>query len=279
MNVVIALSCGPDDVSNITSTIKSIQEGYVKPYEIVVTLYNRAKAPSSLKKRTMEPGSKIYIHSLNSSSPAATGSVAAVMGVVNRYKPDDDAWIVVCNPKCNYPPHLLQEYSLGIDSLNKSLKEKLPDSNGSIFGIAGAVMAKNKNLNLEREFQQLIGDIDEHHEERNMIGYVKETATIDYLESSGSILLRRSQIQDDFTDYVKAVEMTESLSADVVLSNYFAKHNVLRTQICSLTINRFMLDRCGYHKNYYEPPAADKQALFEQTVRHLRAKELFYTYE
>lgn len=278
MNVVIALSCGPADVGHITSTIKSLQEGNVKPHEIVVTLCGGAKAPSSLKKRAMVTGSRIYI---NSTDINVQGSLAAVVGIVNRYKATDNVYIIVCDAKCDYPPHLLQEYATSVDELNHRLKEKLPDSDSSIYGVAGTVMAKNKNLSLEREFQQLIGKTDEQHEERNMIGYVRETATIDFLESCGSILLRRSQLKDDFMDYLKTAvgSGSDALSSDVILSNYFAKHKILRTQICTLTLNRFMLNRCGYQKCYTELPAAEKQSLFEKTVRHLRAKGVFYCYE
>jgi hypothetical protein len=261
----------------INDSVKSLLDSMVPPSEILITLQNGVKVPAALKRKSGSMDSRVHIQRLDKDY----GSLTAIVGAMQRYPAHYDAHILFLNSNCTYPPHLINEYNLSIAELEKGLKQKLPDSNGSIYGLAGVVMAPDKNRNLDLEFDDLIGKSNSSFETRNLIGYVRENATVDYLESMGSVLIHRSKLKDDFLVYLsKVIEPTTegSLSMDVVLSNYFAKHSVLRTQVCNLAINRFMLLRAGYLKNHKEHDEQNKRTLYERTVKHLRSKGCFYTY-
>lgn len=276
MKIVVALTSSD---SQISDTVKSVLDGQIQPSEILVTLRNGIKVPQSLRKND-----KVHIHRIEESAPDY-GMLNALVGVMDRYPSHSDIYILLLDSTCTYPPHLITEYGC-IKELEQKLKERVPTSNGSIYGLGGVVMAHDKRRNMDLEFQELLGKSTESYEKRNMLGYVLENATVDYLEICGSILIHRQQLKDDFLVYLsklfKAGEQlqdTPKLCNDIVLSNYFAKHQIHRTQICNLAINRFMLKRAGYFKNYQELDEPQKRDFYERTVKYLRAQSCFYVYE
>lgn len=267
------MTCQEDDVQHMHDCIKSLLEGMVQPAEILITLQKGVKVTPALKRKD-----RVHVQRLDKDY----GNLTAIVGAMERYPAHKDMHILFVNSNCTYPPHLLNEYNVSIKDISEGLNKQLPGNNGSVYGLAGIVMASDKNRNLDLEFQHLIGKSSEPYEQRNLIGYVRENATVDYLESCGSVLIHRSQLKDDFLVYLAKVmsdsDSASDLNLDVVLSNYFAKHNVLRTQICNLAINRFMLIRSGYLKNHQELGEQEKREFYERTVKYLRSKECFYAY-
>lgn len=286
MKLIVVMTCTANDLKYINDTVRSLQEGIRVPDEIVVTLQEGIKPPPSLKR-------KGGVHLQRSAHDY--GALTALVGAMERYPKHSDVYLVFLNSNCTYPPHLLQEYETSIGELDRALKQKLPNSEGSVYGLGGVVMVADKKRNLEQEFQALTGDTEDDYETRSVIGYIRENATVDFLESLGSVVIHRSQLNDDFLAYLAKVwpqapecdddaptwtpPVGHELSADIVLSNYFAKHKVLRTQICNLAINRFMLIRGGYLTGHKEPSDSDKRELYERTVKHLRKLGEFYAYD
>jgi hypothetical protein len=278
MKIVVAIT-GSDTI-HINNAVKSLLDGMIQPSEILVTLKRGSGSGSELGWPD-----KVHILFLDDDY----GSLTAIVGAMERYPAHSDTYILFLNSNCTYPPHLIKEYEQCVPDLEKALREKLPNNNGSVYGLSGVVMAPDKQRNLDLEFRDLIGKPIDPYEVRNTLGYVRENATVDYLESCGSVLIHRSQLKDDFLVYLAKAKAKdtgselapnqETLSMDVILSNYFAKHRFLRTQICNFAINRFMLIRAGYFQNYRELDEQDKRDLYERTVKHLRSKGCFYTYE
>lgn len=284
MKFVVAMTAKPSTPSPVlVATVDSLLSGLVLPEQILVTLPKGVKTPSELRDRK-----KVKII-----KNAKYGVLSVLLDVMEQYSINDDIYVALVDSTCTYPPHLLQEYTLTVDEIKRELDAKVPNNNGSIYGLGGVVMVKDKARALDLEFRQLIGKSTEAFEERNSVGYIRENATVDYLEASGSVLIHRSLLKDDFQNYLdkvlikpsegaegtKSTEGAEALSADVLLSNYFAKHGTLRTQVCNLAINRFMLVRGGYLKNYMEPSETEKRELFERTIKHLRREKSFYAYQ
>lgn len=275
MKLVVAMTCSESDVSRINDSVNSLLNGLLSPTDIVITMLDGVKIPQGIRKKLVQPNSIVHLQRADKNY----GALSALLGVMERYPiADPEMYIVLLHANCTYPPHLLKEYALTIPELAVSLKQKLPQSTGSVYGIGGVVMTKDKNLNLDREFQQLIGKSDDQYEEKNILGYVRENATVDFLETCSSMCINRTLVKDDFLNYLEKTGLAD-LSHDIVLSNYFAKHQVLRTQICNLAINRFMLVRSGCFENHKSPSEDDKRDLFEHTIRHLRKLGCFYVYE
>ena len=269
MKIIVAMTCNAEDMQYINDSVRSLQEGVRAPDEIVVTLKDGLKVTKSLKNND-----KVYISRIVKDY----GELTALTGVMERYPIHSDVYILYLNSNCTYPPHLLHEYETSVTDLDKALKEKLPNSTGSVYGLGGIVMMADKKRNLEKEFLSLTGSGEEHgYELRTIHSYVRENATVDYLESTGSVLVHRSVLQDDFFTYLAQV-WQEHWSQDVLLSNYFAKKNILRTQICNWSINRFLLHRGGYLKHVAPISDEDKRVLYENTAQHLRKLGCFHVY-
>jgi hypothetical protein len=192
----------------------------------------------------------------------------------------DDAYILLLENDCTYPPHLISEYNATVGEIKKDLDQKLPNNKGSVYGLCGVIMTPDKAKILEHEFKELVGEHEEGFESRCGIGYLRENATVDFLELTGSILIHRSLIGADFMDYMADVRSKASagVDKDIVLSNYFAKHGILRTQICNLAINRFMLLRGGYMRMHKALSDEEKQRKYVATVSELRSRGVFYAY-
>lgn len=270
------MTCNTNDLPHVNNSIKSLQEGIRPPDEIVVTLQDDVTDTNLLK---LKLKCNVGVHFIRIAK--SYGSLSALVGVMERYPIHSNVYVMFLDSNCTYPPHLLQEYQLSLADLNKALKVKLPDIVDSVYGLGGIVMLADKNRNLEKEFQSLIKEKEEEedkgYEQRTIHGYVRDNATVDYLESFGSILIHRSRLKEDFVDYLTTVWQAD-LSQDVIFNNYLAKHKILRTQICNLSINRYLLYRGGYLRGHTELPEADKRALYENTAQYLRTKDSFYIY-
>lgn len=210
--------------------------------------------------------------------------LGAVVAFCERYQSEEDVYCLVVDNRCTYPCHLVTEYRNQVDNLNKAINEKLPNTVGSAYGMSGVVMLPNKKKDWDAEFEKLIngdsGDDEETPQEKKTeFGYVRENATIDYLEISGSILIHRSQLFNDFISYINRVLTLEhSLNDDVLLCNFLASKKVMRTQICSIFINRFMMDRLECFKHCHIDEEQKKES-FVNTAITLRKADMFRAYD
>jgi hypothetical protein len=86
----------------------------------------------------------------------------------------------------------------------------------------------------------------------NSIAYPKETCTVEVLEIYGSIFAN--------LDYLKDIEFKEDynrLTASVFLSNYLNNIGIYRTQLCTLTANKYVMNRIGCFKEVSIPNEKD----------------------
>jgi hypothetical protein len=274
MKIVAVMTCHEKDLPNVDRCVRSLMESISPPEEIIITLVKNTDVPDTLKNTN-----SVCVQYADTDY----GSLTAVLGFMDKYPNHSDVYAVLLNSSCIYPVHLISEYKHSLLDLQKAIKDKLPASNGSVFGITGVVMAEDKKLNMEREFKSLVDDnLNTGYEKRTLLGYVRENATVDYLETSGSILIHRNQLQNDFLTYLSKVWPKTSateLSTDIILCNYLALKNTVRTQICNIIINRYMMERMGCFKNNVAMPDQEKRDMYENTVKHLRTLKCFNVYK
>lgn len=297
------MTCQEEDLAHIEGCVNSLMDSVLAPEEIVITTLDivdrklngpdrfvrrpgkyfklpgdsetcHAKIPSSLMHRE-----HIHIHAHQ--GPHHHG-LTALTSLMKRYPYSDDLYVVYLDGNCVYPVHLISEYVQSLVELQKVIADKLPASKGSVLGIAGVVMAEDKKRSLEKEFQSLIDGTEEFYEKRTILSYVKDNATVDYLESMGSIIMHRSQLEDDFPIYLNKVWTDKVvLSTDVILNNYFASKNIVRVQICNMLINRYMMEhmKCFAENQSLETMSKqEKSTVYENTISHLRSIGCFCVY-
>ena len=268
MNIVV--------VTNYTlytdDLIRSIKQGMQQPKEILVGLASGADASRPAAGPTPYDG-VVYTE-----VPDNYGELGILVSAMKRYSHSDIHFLYL-HGNCTYPPHLIREYELSVKEIGRGLNEKLPNNRGSVYGLGGVVMVADKQRNMELELKTLMGELTESYEQRSLIGCVRENATVDFLEAFGSILIHQSFLKDDFVEYLDTTMGVSGLSTDIILSNYFARNAILRTQICNLAINRYMLFRSGCLKNYVDLCDQDKRVLYERTVKHLRSVNCFSCYQ
>ena len=273
MKIFVCITSTPEDMQYLSDMIDSLQSGHRQPDQILVTLSTDKKynIPNVIKKMT-----NVIINRVDND----LGVLSSVVGFINECKSDADVYALVLNSNCTYPKNLLSELEVTIPALNKILATKITDFKGSVYGLGGQVILQDKTKLLEQEFDDLLSGSDTYVEKRSIIGYVKENATVDLLESYGGIMFHRSQIDDTFKSYLNAYANCSKGAEDLLLANYFAKLRLQRTQVCSYTLNRYMLDCLGYtdNKQKHHTKLAQEQ-LYQILIKTLRANKLFCLWE
>ena len=275
MKVVVVMTCNESNLKHVNDCVDSLLNGVSPPTEILITFQKGVKIPLAIK------DNKII---RTSWAEKNYGQLSGIVDAIKYYpnNTDTDTCILYLNCNCTYPSHLINEYVSCLPDLNKHLFKETPINNGCIYGLAGIKMINDKKRNLDLEFQQLLGKSEITYETRNVISGTENNSLMDYLECWGSILMHSSQFKADFIVYLDKVTdngKNQNLSMDIVLSNYFAKHDIHRAQMCTLFINRYMMQRSGCSINYKELSKDDKKILYEDTIKHLRSNNSFYTYE
>lgn len=277
MKVIVSVTSTPEDMQYMQSAVDSLQSGLQKPDHILITLATDRKysIPNPLRKIP-----NVTINRIDNDY----GPLTAIVGFIEEYPASADVYCLYLNGNCQYPRNLLREFTGSLAELNRILAEKLPNFKGSVYGLGGIVMVPDRQRVMDMEFDGLLKGEDTNFEKRSIIGYVKENATVDILESYGCVFFHRSQIGDDFMEYLKACKKTQAdagavLCSDMILSNYFAKNTLMRTQMCTLNINRFMLDAAGFteHRKHRDKPA--KEEVLLRTAMALRKDKMFYLWD
>ena len=276
MKIVVSITSSPEDIKHLSKTIDSIQSGLIQPIEILVTLTNKQKytIPDFLRRKK-----GVRINRIDQDYGALNGLV----GFTQQYKLTEDVHCVLVSSTCQYPRNLLSEYVNNTNSMDAVLKEKISNFTGAAYGLAGIVIVPNKKRVLDMEFNNLISGKEEKFEQRTMIGYIKDNATVDVLETFGTILLHRRYLEDDFIVYLDRVQLliadSYSFCTDMLLSNYLTSKGIIKTQLCNLNINRFMLDSGGFTEKRKSRSKSDKEQIYLNTVNYLRAINSFKLWE
>lgn len=272
--------------------IESLQKNTHKPDLIQVTYYAETE-PVPTERYTDAGGPVGVVQSL---PPAMSRNVSiyrmgtdiGILGTVctfmSTHPQDADAILIIVNGSCTYPPHLISEYLSSAPELHRSLIGQMPEANGSIYGLAGIIMTEDKKRYLDQMFDSLTSKDSgtTEHERLTVMSQTVNNATVHYLDPVGSIMFYRKQLSPDFPIYIDKVwDKSKDLSTDVLLSNYFASKKIVRTQMCNIFINRFMMARMGCFDGYNaaSPNPTDVTAKYLDTIEHLRSLNAFCAYE
>jgi hypothetical protein len=284
MKVVAGLTVSSENEAlHAWDCMESLRLGTSPPDEILLTVLEGIDLPSALKTMIMSP--TIIVNYVDKDY----GSLGVLFAFLNRYPSSSspDVSIVMVNSTCTYPPHLINEYVTSVPELEKSLAVQLPESKGCIFGISGILMTEDKKKNMDAEFASLISDNDNDDsaplEKLTVMSQTATNATVHYLDIAGSIIIHRRFLSGDFVAYLAMVWRWASdnkvdLSADVILCNYMASKKIVRTQICNIFINRFMMGRMGCFKEYESNTDITSSKMYLATTDHLRKQKCFYVY-
>lgn len=276
MKIVVCITSTPEDMQYLSDMVESLQLNLRKPDQILITLSIDKKyvIPNNVRKMP-----NVVINRIDND----LGVLSSVVGFVQEYKNDADVYAIVLNSNCTYPRNLLRELEMTIPELDKVLGTKIPNFKGSVYGLGGQVVVPDKSRLLEQEFEDLLSGAETRVEKRSIIGYVKENATVDVLESYGSIVFHRSQIDtDSFMSYLQKTANYPRGSEDLLLANYFAQRSLQKTQICSITLNRYILDGAGYTEHREQRKHRAKQVqedIYQTAIKKLRADGLFCLWE
>lgn len=277
--VVVGIALGKDCPTSdqCLRCIESLQRNTHKPDLIQVTYY--ATDPSDQPAMSLRRSVELK------RTDKDLGILGSMLTFMSTHDAEADAALLIVDGSCTYPPHLIKEYLSCAPELHSSLIKEMPEANGSIYGMAGIIMTEDKKKYLDQMFESLTSkdgneDEDAKHERLTVMSQTVNNATVHYLDPVGSIMIYRKQLQNDFVAYVAMVwNEAESLSMDVLLSNYFASKKIVRTQICNMFINRFMMSRMGCFDGYKAPKPADLAAKYLGTIKHLRSLDAFRVYD
>ena len=131
---------------------------------------------------------------------------------------------------------------------------------------------------MDMELESLLKGTETNFERRTVIGYLKENATVDILQQYCSIFLHRSTLANDFQDYLeqcKHLLCSATQSSDVIISNYFARKGIVRTQICTLTINRYIIDVGGFTERRPQYAKDVQETQYQGTIAALKSSQIF----
>ena len=273
MKHIAVMTSTPDDLEHGVAAVDSLLLATQPPDEIILALplSARYKIPSVLRHN-----SRVRLERTEYDYGSLTGLVCAL----ELYGDDAAVTLVLVSSTMRYPKNLLQEISAIKPELEKQLRAKMPQYTSSVWGLGGTVMVRNKEHNMELELQALMAGEDvPAADARSIIGYVRDNATIDILETAGVIVFDRNQIvKRDFMALVepfRAGLAAQQYCGDVLLSNYFGGRGVFRTQICTLSLNRFMLEVCGYSDRRRRRSKPAKEAVIANTVKALQSANAF----
>jgi len=272
--VVAILTSTPEDMDNITDTINSLIFGSRPPEEIVIALplTARYKIPAALRH-----SERIRLERTDYDFGSLTGLACAL----ELYDDRADIQLMLVSSTMRYPKNIVQEFLAIRPELEKQLASKLPQYTSSIWGTGGTVMVQNKERDMDRELEALMAGHDiAPSDNRTIIGYVRENATVDILETHGVIWLNRQQVvKSDFMQMLKKYGdglVKGLLCGDTLLSNYMASRNIFRTQICTLTLNRYLLEVGGFSDHRRRRTKQAKEIVVANTVKLLQSNGSFH---
>ena len=251
--------------SFVANTVKSITDGFVRVTDIVVADYG-PPLPSSLRKKD----------NVSIIRTPKYGAMSSLYAAIEKYGTGPEIHYVLVDGSTLYMPHLISEFLNTVPEMDKLIVEKINGASkvdGLVYGLAGVVFKEDKKKALEDELNSLLEVEVEVEVEGGapvpekfccttpMITH--ENSTVDMLDFMGSVYIRGpllAGIKDVMFTSVKSYQGTEGA---VLLANFLAGNNVLRIQICTLTNNRFIMERIksfervSYNPLAYEPVLQD----------------------
>lgn len=232
---VIAYNSKNNSKNDFVKTIRSLNEGVQPP--TMILLADSLCITNSIKKKD-----RVSVVSIGKQEITELDCFKVLDKAMKQS--NKPYYYLITTPGIEYPVHLLQEYLSMHRPLNNTLKEKMEKDNkpfrGSVMGVSGVIMANNpnSNRNLDLELEMLLNGLNLPDEPvRNSIGYMHENATIDILELSGSVFAYSEDLNpSELISY-------DQINPDVGLANLCAQKGISRLQICTLTLNRFILEK------------------------------------
>jgi hypothetical protein len=157
----------------------------------------------------------------------------------------------------SYPPHLVTQYrtagrELGprlIDQINQIPEDRRPKCQGQVYGIGGVNFVTDRQRSLAEEYQYLTdysldGTI-RPKTQRNGLGYFRDNATVEILEFAYSLWLPLSTQLIGLTNFLECNRTLRSVLPDLLFSVFLAQKNLVRVQLCTLVLNRYMMECLG----------------------------------
>jgi len=223
----------------LTSTLRSLLDGLVKPTDIVIADYGLNLAPALKKKDHVS-----VIKTPN------YGILSSLYAILQKYGTAPEVHVVLVDEATTYMPHLIAEYLNTTPEILRQLQAQIPSVTGAVYGLCGVLFAEDKQKDLENELESLLDCTEETVKTESKIKrstptVMKDTATVDLLEFTGSIFCQASQLAGFKEDAFKKPHAYNRFEATVILSNFFASKQILRVNICHLANNRFIMDRIG----------------------------------
>jgi hypothetical protein len=135
-----------------------------------------------------------------------------------------DSYIFLCAKDGRYPDYYVS---------------RLKELNQAVSGCGGIQILFNREALLEYEFMELTGNSGQLPDRYRLANTVN-TQAVHILDIAHGILFRRDTIGADFKVYVNLAG--DCAWESLLLSNYWARHNINRINLCIPAMNRFFMD-------------------------------------
>jgi hypothetical protein len=251
--------------SYIPNSVKSIIDGFIRCTDIVVADYGPPLATSLRKKENVS-----IIRT------PKYGALSSLYAAVEKHGTGPDVHYILIDGNTIYMPHLIPEYLNTAPQMDKIIAEKINDSTklkGVVYGLAGVIFGENKKQALDDELSSLLGETDEPSSGFSCTtpNISQENSTVDLLDFMGSVYIRGPFLDGLKEEMFATVKSYQTAEAAVLLANWLASKDVLRVQVCTLTNNRFIMERIkSFERVSYSPTA------YESTLKDLHIKKCLH---
>ena len=223
--------------NHLVNTIKSITDGILQPSDIVVADYG-LQLPSSLRK-------KENVSIIRTPNYGSLSSLIAILEKYSKIKSKEVVSIILIDGQVTYMPHLIPEYIYSSPLIAQQLKSKITTTyNGCIYGLNGLKFIEDKQKILELELTALTTNTASPSPIQQNIKKIilsQDTATVDVLEFAGSIYMQYSYLEG----FILNPEPYDMATGALIISNFMATKNIFRMQVCTLTNNRYIMEKIG----------------------------------
>jgi hypothetical protein len=252
--------------SYVPNAVKSVTDGFVRCTDIVVADYG-PPLPTSLRKKD----------NVSIVRTPKYGYLSSFYAAVEKHGTGPDVHYILIDGSTIYMPHLISEFLNIAPQMDKIIAEKINGAsklNGIIYGLAGIIFSDNKQQALEDELSSLLGETDAAPSSGfscTTPNISQENSTVDLLDFMGSVYIRGPFLEGIKDEIFATVKSYQAAEAAVLLANWLASKDVLRVQVCTLTNNRFIMERIkSFERVSYSPTA------YESTLKDLHIKKCLH---
>ena len=234
--------------SFVANTVKSITDGFVRCTDIVISDHG-PPLPSSLRKKD----------NVSIIKTPKYGVLSSLYAAVEKYGTGPDVHYIIADGSTVYMPNLIAEFINTAPEMDKIITEKINGAAkvaGIVYGLTGVVFKEDKSKALEDELNSLLGEDVKEKFARTSPMVSHESSTVEVLDFMGSLYIRGPLLQDVKDALFKNATSYQATEGAIVLSNFLAGKQILRVQICTLTNNRFIMERIkSFERVSYNPLA------------------------